>query len=53
MFQRIVPPQPFLSLLLLLLYASYGYCAHLVDFQVAQPPLLPQDAKQCTVPILQ
>lgn len=25
----------------------------LVDFQVAQPPPLPQDAKQCTVQILQ
>ena len=27
--------------------------AVLVDFQVAQPPPLPQDAKQCTVQILQ
>lgn len=27
--------------------------AALVDFQVAQPPPLPQDAQTCTVPILQ
>ena len=27
--------------------------AVLVDFQVAQPPPLPQDAKQCTVKILE
>ena len=25
----------------------------LVDFQVAQPPPLPQDAQQCTIQILQ
>ncbi|KAI9435804.1 peptide N-acetyl-beta-D-glucosaminyl asparaginase amidase A-domain-containing protein [Lactarius indigo] len=52
MLQRILFPQ-FLSLLLLLLCASYGYCVRLVDFQVAQPPPLPQEAKQCVVPILQ
>ncbi len=27
--------------------------ARLVDFQVAQPPPLPRDAKQCTVQILE
>ncbi|KAH9064366.1 peptide N-acetyl-beta-D-glucosaminyl asparaginase amidase A-domain-containing protein [Lactarius vividus] len=42
-----------LSLLLLLLCASYGCCVRLVDFQVAQPPPLPREAKKCTVPILQ
>ncbi|KAH9039091.1 hypothetical protein EDB85DRAFT_1930476, partial [Lactarius pseudohatsudake] len=42
-----------LSLLLLLWCASYGYCAPQVDFQVAQPPPLPQEVKQCTIPILQ
>ncbi|KAH8988323.1 peptide N-acetyl-beta-D-glucosaminyl asparaginase amidase A-domain-containing protein [Lactarius akahatsu] len=39
--------------LLLLLCASYGCCVRLVNFQVAQPPPLPQEAKKCTVPILQ
>lgn len=32
----------------------YGaLAAVLVDFQVAQPPPVPQDAKQCTIQILQ
>ncbi|KAH9068071.1 peptide N-acetyl-beta-D-glucosaminyl asparaginase amidase A-domain-containing protein [Lactarius deliciosus] len=42
-----------LSLLLLLLCATYGYCFRLVNFQVTQPPPLPREAKKCTVPILQ
>ncbi len=53
MFQRILFPQTLLSLLWLLWCANYGYCARLVDFQVAQPPPVPREAKQCTVPILQ
>jgi hypothetical protein len=36
-----------------LLAAAYSHAARLVDFQVAQPPPLPRDAKQCTVQILQ
>ncbi|KAH9857099.1 peptide N-acetyl-beta-D-glucosaminyl asparaginase amidase A-domain-containing protein [Lenzites betulinus] len=37
-----------------LLLTSFAVrAAVLVDFQVAQPPPLPQDAKQCTVQILQ
>ncbi|KAG7092458.1 hypothetical protein E1B28_008812 [Marasmius oreades] len=34
-----------------LAWLSYG--ARLVDFQVAQPPVVPQDAKECTVKVLQ
>ncbi|KAH9901591.1 peptide N-acetyl-beta-D-glucosaminyl asparaginase amidase A-domain-containing protein [Cubamyces lactineus] len=37
----------------LLLAALFVRAAVLVDFQVAQPPPLPQDAKQCTIQILQ
>ncbi|KAH8106837.1 peptide N-acetyl-beta-D-glucosaminyl asparaginase amidase A-domain-containing protein [Cristinia sonorae] len=33
--------------------AWVAFSARLVDFQVAQPPPLPQDAKQCTVKILE
>ena len=36
-----------------LLVATFGQAARLVDFQVAQPPPLPNDAKQCTVQILE
>ncbi|TCD66018.1 hypothetical protein EIP91_001918 [Steccherinum ochraceum] len=36
-----------------LLLAWVSFSAVLVDFQVAQPPPLPQDAKQCTVKILE
>ncbi|KAG6814345.1 hypothetical protein H0H92_010930 [Tricholoma furcatifolium] len=32
---------------------NYGQGAALVDFQVAQPPPVPQDAKQCTIQVLQ
>ncbi|KAI9451406.1 peptide N-acetyl-beta-D-glucosaminyl asparaginase amidase A-domain-containing protein [Lactarius psammicola] len=57
MFQRILFPPTFLSLLLLLLCASYGFCDPLVNFQVAQPPPFPPDAatesNQCKVLILQ
>ncbi|KAF9454494.1 hypothetical protein P691DRAFT_655993 [Macrolepiota fuliginosa MF-IS2] len=31
----------------------FARAARLVDFQVAQPPPVPQDAKQCTIQILQ
>ncbi|KAF8259671.1 peptide N-acetyl-beta-D-glucosaminyl asparaginase amidase A-domain-containing protein [Lactarius quietus] len=41
------------SLLLLLFCAGYSYCTPLVDFQVAQPPLLPWEARQCPVLIFQ
>ncbi|KAI0062254.1 hypothetical protein BV25DRAFT_1825690 [Artomyces pyxidatus] len=48
---------PGLSLLLLLvvfsLLGSPTRAARLVDFQVAQPPPIPQDTKQCTIRILQ
>ena len=37
----------------LLLAALFVRAVVLVDFQVAQPPPLPQDAKQCTIQILQ
>jgi hypothetical protein len=47
MIWRILFPQ------ILLFWATTGHCARLVDFQVAQPPPLPLEAKQCTVPILQ
>lgn len=55
MFLLIPNPQTFkiLTLLLLLLCASYGSCTRLVDFQVAQPPPLPREATQCTVLVLQ
>lgn len=33
--------------------ALLGRAAVLVDFQVAQPPAVPQDTQQCTVQILQ
>lgn len=33
--------------------ASVSRSAVLVDFQVAQPPPLPQDAEQCTIQILE
>ena len=36
-----------------LIVARASYAAVLVDFQVAQPPPLPQDAKQCTILILE
>ncbi|KAA1471171.1 hypothetical protein DENSPDRAFT_96775 [Dentipellis sp. KUC8613] len=39
--------------ILLCLAAVQVHAARLVDFQVAQPPPLPQDAKQCTIQILQ
>jgi len=42
-----------LSFTLPLLFACTTQAARLVDFQVAQPPPLPQDAKQCTVQILE
>ena len=42
-----------LSLIPALLLAACVGAQPLVDFQVAQPPPLPQDAKQCTVQILQ
>lgn len=51
--RRILFAQSSLSLLLLLFCATSGYCARLVDFQVAQPPPLPLEATQCTVLILQ
>ncbi|KAI9454212.1 peptide N-acetyl-beta-D-glucosaminyl asparaginase amidase A-domain-containing protein [Lactarius psammicola] len=57
MFQRVLFPQTLLSLLLLLLCASYGFCDPLVNFQVAQPPPFPlvaaTESTTCTVPILQ
>lgn len=31
----------------------FARAAKLVDFQVAQPPPVPRDAKQCTIQILQ
>lgn len=37
----------------LLLTVSFVRAARLVDFQVAQPPPVPQDAKQCTIQVLQ
>ncbi len=37
----------------LVLASAAVRCARLVDFQVAQPPPLPQDANQCTIQILQ
>ncbi|OSD08639.1 hypothetical protein PYCCODRAFT_1441479 [Trametes coccinea BRFM310] len=37
----------------IMLASSAVRAAVLVDFQVAQPPPLPQDAKQCTIQILQ
>ncbi|KAK7014861.1 peptide-N4-(N-acetyl-beta-glucosaminyl)asparagine amidase A [Favolaschia claudopus] len=41
-------------LLLSVLFPCFeGVTAVLVDFQVAQPPPVPQDAKQCTIQILQ
>ncbi|KAF9264680.1 hypothetical protein L218DRAFT_1024885 [Marasmius fiardii PR-910] len=40
-----------LSVLSNLTLLCYG--ARLVDFQVAQPPVVPQDAKECTVKVLQ
>ena len=36
-----------------LCFVTLAKSAVLVDFQVAQPPPLPQDAKQCTVKILE
>ncbi|PFH54353.1 hypothetical protein AMATHDRAFT_53284, partial [Amanita thiersii Skay4041] len=39
--------------LLPLIFAVLVRCAVLVDFQVAQPPPVPQDATQCTIQILQ
>ncbi|KAF8636717.1 hypothetical protein AX17_003520 [Amanita inopinata Kibby_2008] len=42
-----------ITLLSLLITAFLARCAVLVDFQVAQPPPVPQDAKQCTIQILQ
>ncbi|KIP09482.1 hypothetical protein PHLGIDRAFT_116276 [Phlebiopsis gigantea 11061_1 CR5-6] len=42
-----------LSLVPALLFAGCVGAQPLVDFQVAQPPPLPQDAEQCTVQILQ
>ncbi|KAJ7063314.1 peptide N-acetyl-beta-D-glucosaminyl asparaginase amidase A-domain-containing protein [Mycena amicta] len=41
------------SLLFLLCALLYSANAVLVDFQVAQPPPVPQDTKQCTIQILQ
>ncbi|KAI0797667.1 peptide N-acetyl-beta-D-glucosaminyl asparaginase amidase A-domain-containing protein [Abortiporus biennis] len=35
------------------LLIGFVQAARLVDFQVAQPPLVPLDAKQCTIQILQ
>ena len=37
----------------LLALTLVSHAVVLVDFQVAQPPPLPADAQQCTVPILQ
>jgi hypothetical protein len=34
-------------------FAWLANSARLVDFQVAQPPPLPEDAKQCTITILE
>ncbi|KAF9005653.1 peptide N-acetyl-beta-D-glucosaminyl asparaginase amidase A-domain-containing protein [Cyathus striatus] len=39
--------------LAILLLASLTRAAVLIDFQVAQPPPVPKDAKQCTIQILQ
>lgn len=39
--------------LLVLSVALLSKAAALVDFQVAQPPPVPQDAQQCTIQILQ
>lgn len=46
-------PKPFLFFVLATLH-SIGFvdAAVLVDFQVAQPPPVPKDAKQCTIEIL-
>ncbi|KAF7778721.1 hypothetical protein Agabi119p4_3066 [Agaricus bisporus var. burnettii] len=38
---------------LLLTAVVFARAARLVDFQVAQPPPVPQDAKQCTIQVLQ
>ncbi|KAI9451409.1 peptide N-acetyl-beta-D-glucosaminyl asparaginase amidase A-domain-containing protein [Lactarius psammicola] len=56
MLQRILFSPTLLSLLLLLLCASYSFCDPLVNFQVAQPPpftLDPTVEAQCTVLVLQ
>ncbi|KAJ7632622.1 peptide N-acetyl-beta-D-glucosaminyl asparaginase amidase A-domain-containing protein [Roridomyces roridus] len=42
-----------LWILTALFLAAQAQAAVLVDFQVAQPPIVPHDAKQCTVQILQ
>lgn len=41
------------ALTLLYLNAWSATAAVLRNFQVAQPPIVPQDAKQCTIKILQ
>ncbi|KAI9432687.1 peptide N-acetyl-beta-D-glucosaminyl asparaginase amidase A-domain-containing protein [Lactarius indigo] len=48
-------PQTFLSFLLFLFCATYGFCDPLVNFQVTQPPpfVLDSESLQCTIPILQ
>lgn len=50
---RMAPMTLALYLVPLLGLALYAGAQPLVDFQVAQPPPLPQDAKQCTIQILQ
>lgn len=44
---------PYNWILLLLIPTLFSNAARLVDFQVAQPPPLPKDAKQCTIQILE
>ncbi len=41
------------SLALLVLSTSLATASVLVDFQVAQPPPVPKNTKQCTIQILQ
>ena len=58
MFPTLKNPLAGIVLSILAWWFTYGasmgvYAAVLVDFQVAQPPPLPQDAKQCTVKILE
>ncbi len=49
-----MPPRAVRSVLVGLLCAALAvHAAVLVDFQVAQPPPLPQDARQCTIQLFQ
>jgi hypothetical protein len=42
-----------LPLIFINILALFSTAARLVNFQVAQPPPLPKDAKQCTIEILE